>query len=59
MNVLNGVASTYAFSYNTDKTSPGIVNIVEKTSEEDNAHTCKNTGVCILISSCFDLTTGT
>lgn len=57
MNVLNGVASTYVFSYNTDKASPGTVNIVEKTSGEENTHTCKNTGVCILISSCFGLTT--
>lgn len=57
MNVLNGVASTYVFSCNTDKASPGTVNIVGKTSGEENTHTCKNTGVCILISSCFGLTT--
>ena len=38
-------------------TSPGIVNTVEKTSGDENTYTCENTGVCILISTCFDLTT--
>ena len=38
-------------------TSPGIVNVVEKTSGDENTYTCKNKGTCILFSACFDLTT--